>query len=58
MYVLEGVTPCIQSMDLRAGDTGMYQYKEHFGEHTYGIINFQFGGKFIICFSNLVYVKS
>jgi hypothetical protein len=24
MYVLEGVTPCIQSMRLQAGDTGMY----------------------------------
>jgi len=23
MYVLEGVTPCIQSMQLQAGDTGM-----------------------------------
>lgn len=23
MYVLEGVTPCIQSMQLRAGDTGI-----------------------------------
>lgn len=23
MYVLEGVTPCIQSMKLHAGDTGM-----------------------------------
>jgi hypothetical protein len=23
MYVLEGVTPCIQSMRLQAGDTGM-----------------------------------
>jgi hypothetical protein len=25
MYVLEGVTPCIQSMQLQAGDTGMLQ---------------------------------
>lgn len=24
MYVLEGVTPCIQSMQLQAGDTGMF----------------------------------
>lgn len=24
MYVLEGVTPCIQSMQLQAGDTGIY----------------------------------
>ena len=24
MYVLEGVTPCIQSMQLRAGDTGIF----------------------------------
>jgi hypothetical protein len=23
MYVLEGITPCIQSMQLQAGDTGM-----------------------------------
>lgn len=23
MYVLEGVTPCIQSMQLQAGDTGI-----------------------------------
>lgn len=23
IYVLEGVTPCIQSMQLQAGDTGM-----------------------------------
>lgn len=28
MYVLEGVTPCIQAMDLRAGDTGMHQFRE------------------------------
>lgn len=26
MYVLEGVTPCIQSMQLQAGDTGMVYY--------------------------------
>lgn len=25
MYVLEGVTPCIQSMQLQAGDTGILQ---------------------------------
>jgi hypothetical protein len=25
MYVLEGVTPCIQSMQLQAGDTGTFQ---------------------------------
>lgn len=24
MYVLEGVTPCIQSMQLQAGDTGIF----------------------------------
>lgn len=24
MYVLEGVTPCIQSMQLQAGDTGTF----------------------------------
>lgn len=24
MYVLEGVTPCIQNMQLQAGDTGMF----------------------------------
>jgi hypothetical protein len=24
MYVLEGVTPCIQAMQLQAGDTGKY----------------------------------
>lgn len=24
MYVLEGVTPCIQAMQLRAGDTGIF----------------------------------
>jgi len=24
MYVLEGVTPCIQSMMLQAGDTGTF----------------------------------
>ena len=24
MYVLEGVTPCIQAMQLQAGDTGMF----------------------------------
>lgn len=24
MYVLEGVTPCIQNMQLQAGDTGKY----------------------------------
>jgi hypothetical protein len=28
MYVLEGVTPCIQAMELRAGDTGMHQSRE------------------------------
>lgn len=28
MYVLEGVTPCIQAMELRAGDTGMHQFME------------------------------
>ena len=26
MYVLEGVTPCIQSMQLKAGDTSMLNY--------------------------------
>lgn len=26
MYVLEGVTPCIQSMQLQAGDTGIFQH--------------------------------
>ncbi|KAG5104616.1 hypothetical protein JHK82_041586 [Glycine max] len=26
MYVLEGVTPCIQSMQLQAGDTGFLEY--------------------------------
>ena len=26
MYVLEGVTPCIQSMQLQAGDTGIVGY--------------------------------
>lgn len=25
MYVLEGVTPCIQNMQLQAGDTGINQ---------------------------------
>lgn len=24
MYVLEGVTPCIQNMQVQAGDTGIY----------------------------------
>jgi len=28
MYVLEGVTPCIQAMQLCAGDTGMNQARE------------------------------
>lgn len=26
MYVLEGVTPCIQSLQLQAGDTGKMQH--------------------------------
>lgn len=30
MYVLEGVTPCIQSMQLRAGDTGINQSTDKF----------------------------
>lgn len=29
MYVLEGVTPCIQSMQLRAGDTGLSVLSTH-----------------------------
>jgi len=28
MYVLEGVTPCIQTMQLRAGDTGKNKASE------------------------------
>lgn len=31
MYVLEGVTPCIQGMQLVAGDTGIYQSIENIG---------------------------
>lgn len=32
MYVLEGVTPCIQSMQLQAGDTGIFPASmEEFG---------------------------
>jgi B3 DNA binding domain len=27
MYVLEGVTPCIQAMQLQAGDTGKYHLR-------------------------------
>ena len=33
MYVLEGVTPCIQSMQLQAGDTGMLSLGYHLNPH-------------------------
>lgn len=29
MYVLEGVTPCIQSMQLQAGDTGKHTIRKY-----------------------------
>lgn len=28
MYVLEGVTPCIQNMQVQAGDTGIYSVND------------------------------
>jgi len=37
MYVLEGVTPCIQAMDLRAGDTGMHLSRDLYFAHNYSI---------------------
>lgn len=32
MYVLEGVTPCIQSMQLQAGDTGNHSLEKQASE--------------------------
>ena len=37
MYVLEGVTPCIQSMQLQAGDTGIVGYLVYLILNIYGI---------------------
>ena len=37
MYVLEGVTPCIQSMQLQAGDTGIVGYPVYLILNIYGI---------------------
>lgn len=35
MYVLEGVTPCIQSMQLKAGDTGMIHFHSRPVDNTF-----------------------